>query len=529
MARPVGGEVAKRIRRAAGDGRRGAKRLVAAVSSAAPGAVRRPLGTRAVVGGAAGAGLLIAVGLVAATGPWQAGQRVAERSAARTAEAALGHRPVEHRPAGHRPGGAGSGPGSDAASAPAVLAALPANGAAPAPSAVAKALAGPLGNPALGSVTATVLDARTGRLLYSRAGTTPMTPASTTKLATATAALHVLGPEHRITTRTVLGAKNTLVLVGGGDPTLTAAAAPAGAGGDADLADQPARLSDLADRTADALKRSGTTKVTLRYDLSAYTGSPYDSIGVNDNLAKQVPLMVDEGRVDPGSTENAPRFSDPAANAASRFAALLGRFGITVQGAPASGRAPAGAAALAAVQGLPTADLVEKMLTESDNDIAEALARQVALAEHADPSFAGGGAAVRRVVTSLGVPPAGLALHDGSGLDRANTIPAETLARLLALSAAPGHPELRAVATGLPVAGFTGTLDERYIGGGGGGGAGVIRAKTGSLTGVNTLAGLAPDADGRLLAFAFMSNKSFDATAARTALDKLASTVTSLR
>ncbi|MGK5695953.1 D-alanyl-D-alanine carboxypeptidase, partial [Streptomyces sp. URMC 128] len=82
-------------------------------------------------------------------------------------------------------------------------------------------------------------------------------------------------------------------------------------------------------------------------------------------------------------------------------------------------------------------------------------------------------------------------------------------------------PELRPALTGLPVAGFTGTLTTRYTDGAGG----VVRAKTGTLTGVNTLAGTVVDRDGRLLAFSFMANDTNDPAAAQTALDRAATTL----
>ncbi len=77
--------------------------------------------------------------------------------------------------------------------------------------------------------------------------------------------------------------------------------------------------------------------------------------------------------------------------------------------------------------------------------------------------------------------------------------------------------------TGLPVAGFTGTLIDRYPKESPG--TGVVRAKTGTLTGVNTLAGTVVDADGRLLLFAFMTTGTTDPRAAQSALDHMASTL----
>jgi D-alanyl-D-alanine carboxypeptidase/D-alanyl-D-alanine-endopeptidase (penicillin-binding protein 4) len=82
------------------------------------------------------------------------------------------------------------------------------------------------------------------------------------------------------------------------------------------------------------------------------------------------------------------------------------------------------------------------------------------------------------------------------------------------------------VLTGLPVAGFSGTLSERYRkpAAGAGLGAGVVRAKTGTLNGVSALAGLVRTADGRLLAFALTADGvPLGATKqAEAALDRLA-------
>src|SRR5207249_12149526 len=112
-----------------------------------------------------------------------------------------------------------------------------------------------------------------------------------------------------------------------------------------------------------------------------------------------------------------------------------------------------------------------------------------------------------------------------SGLSRRDRVPAAVLAEVLALDTAPGHPELRAAVTGLPVAGFSGTLGGRFGNGSAAQAAGVIRAKTGTLTGVSSLAGMATDADGRVLVFAFMTEDATDTAAARAGLDRLAAAV----
>ncbi|HEX2820990.1 MAG TPA: D-alanyl-D-alanine carboxypeptidase, partial [Streptosporangiaceae bacterium] len=110
-----------------------------------------------------------------------------------------------------------------------VLAAGTERGPLPTASGLRSALAGPLSAAALGpGVGALVADPATGQVLLSEQGSRPATPASTTKLATSAAALAVLGANARFRTRVVRGATaNSVILVGGGDPTLAVNAYPA--------------------------------------------------------------------------------------------------------------------------------------------------------------------------------------------------------------------------------------------------------------------------------------------------------------
>ncbi|MFG2845549.1 D-alanyl-D-alanine carboxypeptidase/D-alanyl-D-alanine-endopeptidase [Kitasatospora sp. NPDC048296] len=393
-----------------------------------------------------------------------------------------------------------------------------------------QALAPALADKNLGTVTIAVADAAGGQLLYGSGENTAATPASTTKLATTVAALSLIPGDARLTTRVVRGADpGTVTLVGGGDPTLTALPVDqvqiGGQPANADTA--PASLEALARQTAAALRAAGTTTVKLDYDLSMYAGNPAHRTNPdNHNIALVVPLMVDEAKVDPKSREEAPeRVADPAGAAAEAFAKLLAAQGVTVEGRakPAAAPAAADAPVLGKVDSPTIARLVERALTTSDNQLAEAIARQVALAVHQPGSFEGAATAVTQELAKLGVPMAGVVLNDGSGLHSGNAIPPAVLVRLLALAASEQHPTLRPVLTGLPVAGFTGTLDKRYgSGSGAADAAGLIRAKTGTLSNVNTLAGTVVDADGRLLAFAVMTRTSAPADTARAAMDRIA-------
>ncbi|MEV7193880.1 D-alanyl-D-alanine carboxypeptidase/D-alanyl-D-alanine-endopeptidase [Streptomyces sp. NPDC093510] len=471
--------------------------------------------------GAATFGLVIAAGAVAAAGPWDSsGQRTAERDRAASQEALGG---ADH--AGGTPGRAPETPPS----APSVLAGLGAPaGTAPAPTdrALAEVLDPLLKDPALGPErSAVVLDAASGKRVYGKGAGEGLTPASTIKIATGVAALSALGPDHRITTKTLLdpGSSGTpdVVLVGGGDPTLTARK-------DGRYTDTAASLRTLAADTARSLKSRDIDKVGLKYDTSLYSGPAQHPIGPNENITPVSALMADEGRLDDSSSGPAPRAGDPAAEATKKFADFLSTEGIKTNLSPsdsakASEGAESRAESLAKVESPPLSSLVERMLTHSDNDIAEALARQTAVAAKEPASFEGAGRAVRAQLRKLDLPLSGAKFADGSGLDRSDRVSAELLAALLDHAADPGRPELRSVVTGLPVAGFTGTLVDRYPKDSPG--TGVVRAKTGTLTGVNSLAGTVVDADGRLLLFAFMTTGTTNPQAAQTALDHMASTV----
>lgn len=474
-------------------------------------------------------GILVAVLAVWAAGPWRDGYRVAEHHGDKSGgvQAASGQ------------GGSGTGGGAagERRITPPVLLPVAEDPAGPVPTdAGVKAALDPLlADPALGGkVAVSVVDAVTGRPLYGREPDRGATPASTTKIVTSVAALSALPADMRLTTRVVMGADpGTIVLVGGGDPTLTALDGSQYAG-----SYTPARLDQLAEATAKSLRAAGVTSLKLTYDNSLYTGSPNHPIGVNTNITPVVPLMADEGRVDGKIAEGpSPRLTDPSGKAAQQFAQFLAKQGIAVNGAPAQGTAPPTGAAgaptapgtqLAAVQSPPIPEFVEQMMTASDNDMAEALLRHIAVAKGKPASFEGGEQAVREVLAGLGVDVGAMDLNDGSGLNNQNKLPPAVLTKAITLAASPAHPELRPTLTGMPIAGFTGTLADRFDDKTSLGGAGIVRAKTGSLTNVSTLAGLVRDKDGRLLAFAFLADGVKGAPeVARPALDNLATALSS--
>ena len=136
---------------------------------------------------------------------------------------------------------------------------------------------------------------------------------------------------------------------------------------------------------------------------------------------------------------------------------------------------------------------------------------------------------VSNTLSDLGVRMAGARLYDGSGLSRDNRLPIESLVDVLQVAADPEQPHLRAVISTLPVAGFSGSLDYRFTREPAG--LGLVRAKTGTLTGVHGLAGVASTRGGHLVVFAAVADrvpvpKTY---AARDQLDRIAGALSSCR
>lgn len=123
----------------------------------------------------------------------------------------------------------------------------------------------------------------------------------------------------------------------------------------------------------------------------------------------------------------------------------------------------------------------------------------------------------------LGVDTTGARILDGSGLARGNRLRPETLLDLIGVVADGDHDELRTVLSGLPVAGFTGSLAARFESGDAEG-LGAVRAKTGTLRRVHGLAGTVTTVDGVVLGFVAVADRVRvpDTLAARAKLDEVA-------
>ncbi len=393
---------------------------------------------------------------------------------------------------------------------------VPDSSEAPSTTGMTAALASALADPNLGSLTGRITDAHTGAQIWEQRANVPMQPASTNKVLTAAAALLTLDRDARITT--VVQAADqarmpgVVVLVGGGDPTLSAAPP-----GEATWYKGAARISELADQ----VRKSGVQATAVQVDTSLFTGpdmapgwDPAD-IGGGD-ISPIQSVMLDAGRIQPTTVESR-RSPTPALDAGRALAAALGLGADRVTFAPG----PAGGRQLASVQSAPLMERLRQMMYLSDNVMAETIGREVAKASGRPLSFAGAAEATLSRIAAAGIDVSGASLVDSSGLSVADLLTAMTLDGVVNAAAGPGKPELRPLVDLLPVAGGSGTLSDRFhTTDVKNSSAGWLRAKTGSLTGTNALAGIATDVSGRELTFAFISNNA--GNEGRTALDALA-------
>lgn len=353
-------------------------------------------------------------------------------------------------------------------------------------------------------------------------------PASTTKLLTLGAALQVLGPEHTFTTRVVRGeAPREVVLVGGGDPLLASKPLTV----DEAASTYPARadVATLALQAAEAL--GGHGRVRVRYDDSLFTG-PTDNPAwrrdyVPDDIVSPITaLMVDGGVAPDGLT----RSDDPSLAAARAFAEALTAAGVRVTGEPQRVVVRAGAEELAAVESAPLSELAERILDVSDNEGAEVMGHHVGLATSGTGSFEAGAAGVLDTLRGLGIATAGDEVYDGSGLSRRNRVATSTVLALIQHAAGPDGEAMRSLVTGMPVAGFSGSLTYRFADGPAVA-RGLVRAKTGTLTGVHALAGIAVGRDGAPMAFVLAADKvaADEKVDAQAALDRAAGALAACR
>jgi D-alanyl-D-alanine carboxypeptidase/D-alanyl-D-alanine-endopeptidase (penicillin-binding protein 4) len=328
-----------------------------------------------------------------------------------------------------------------------------------------------------------VRDLDSGRTLFESKADVARVPASVEKLYTTSAALLRFGPDATLKT-TVAGDgfmdpdgvwRGNLYLRGGGDPTLN-------------REDLQLLASDLA--AAGIVRVDGSVLGDeTRFDL--LRGS-YDSGGAYDTDMGGVlsALTLARGFAKDGK---------PAAQAAGQLAKVLRGEGIRVEGRSGVGTTPENATQLASADSPPMRDLIRLTNVPSDNFLAEMLVKNLGASFGGAGTTTAGVAVVRSTLTSFGVHPR---IVDGSGLSRADRTTPRQVVRLLETM---HHQEIAGSFEGsLAVAGRTGTIRKRMRGTPA---QDRCRAKTGTLIGVSSLAGVCTAVGGHTIAFAMLMNR----------------------
>jgi D-alanyl-D-alanine carboxypeptidase/D-alanyl-D-alanine-endopeptidase (penicillin-binding protein 4) len=348
------------------------------------------------------------------------------------------------------------------------------------------------------NLSALIVDDVTGEVLYSQHSERAMIPASTMKLVTAIGVLRELGIETRFSTKVVQDG-NTLTLVGGGDPTLVSKT-PTNWRGKPPGVEQPPSLDQLADLVAQKLV--GQTGPFLLNTDSSYFKSEKSAASWPSSFIKEGFVSPITGlTVDFGVDEAGHPYMSPKKFAGEYLAqALTSRGFETSLGEEAV--AEKSSLEIGIVESAPVLDIVERMVTTSNNTMAEFLSHQVGK-KYGDDSFANSAAIISKNIEEVGLDMSGVELHDGSGLSARNKITSQLLVEILRY-AHTTNSTVWPLLSGLPIAGVSGTLEERFASHASG--RGYVRAKTGTLSGVVSLAGSVTTESGNVLDFAIMAN-----------------------
>jgi len=391
-------------------------------------------------------------------------------------------------------------------------------------------IAGPASDGLLMSLEGYVMRADTGEVLFDRNGTTPARTASVLKVFTAAAAVARLGPDFQITTSVYEGSTpGTIVLVGRGDATLSALPV-----GQESFYPGAPKLQTLAETAVAnyATKYPGTPITTVVLDASYWNAADKwdeswkrseQTIGYHSEVTA---LQVDGDRADPRASTS-PRSTDPIGRAGAAFVeALLAAdpSGEVVDPSIATTLGTAvGSTTLAEVKSQPVRVLIKQMLLVSDNTLAEMLARVVSKQSDMNGSAASLQQAIPSALMTFDVPATGLTIRDGSGLSDLNAVPASTMTDFMR-KVRDGVSGLDVVRDGLPVAGQSGTLANRFSGDNAVA-RGNVWAKTGWIDTAYTLSGYLNAADGTPLVFTFYAIGDGIRSEARGALDTLTTAV----
>ncbi len=347
--------------------------------------------------------------------------------------------------------------------------------------------------------------------LYARNPFTQLVPASNNKLFTTAAALTKLGAQYQIRTP-VFGDSNspdlaTLRVIGQGDPSFGTA-----------------QLNALTQQ----LRQRGIRQVQqLIGDDTVFRGADFNPYWDQDDRGQGYAppinsLMLNQNNVYSGAVSN------PGNYFVGEFRNRLASAGIQVKSSTLVKRttAPLGEVELASVISPPLSSLIFETNQESDNAYAEAILKTLGRLQNPNSpdSTTSGIAAVRSILTDLGVNPNRYRMVDGSGLADRNRASAEAFVQTLQAMAE--RPDADIFRRSLAVGGVSGTLSNRFRNTPA---QGIVSAKTGTISGVVALSGYVTPQNYSPIVFSILVNSGNSASTVRASVDSLVIALTRLR
>ena len=387
--------------------------------------------------------------------------------------------------------------------------------------------------------------------LYSRNASKYFTPASVTKLMTTAAALQTFGPNYRIRTSAYSDANGVVRVVGRGDPSLKTEQLTSLA---KQLRQKGVRRINRLIANDSYFKGEAVEPSWMWEDIQFYYGAPVNSLMLNENAAvirlfpqrvgqplrlkwdnpvdasgwkvvnqtvtsgkgtkKYISVKRDlrgqtlylKGQLAQNSNPDITAIAvfDPVQNFLQHFRQSLRKEGISVTGIYRETTNKRGRE-IAAVQSPPLSELIKETNINSNNLYAEALLKALAVKKPAPNNQTTVSAALEVMKSNLaaiGVDPTTYRLVDGSGLSRKDLISPQALVQTLQGMAK--SPHASAFRASLPVAGKNGTLKYRFRNEVP---QGAVQAKTGTMTGVVSLAGYVSAPNYGPVVFSIMVNQ----------------------
>lgn len=348
--------------------------------------------------------------------------------------------------------------------------------------------------------------------LYAHNPSVLLVPASNNKLFTTAAALKKLGAQYQIRTPAFGNSTEPILqslrVIGQGDPSLST--------------NQLVLL-------ARQLQQRGVRQVNLLIgDDTVFRGASFNPFWDEEDRGQGYAAPINSLMVNQNNIYYGAAVPNPGNYFVGEFRKVLGNAGIKVVNSTLVRRtpAPAGEVELAAVVSPPLSSLIAESNQESDNIYAEALLKTLGRLQ--DPngtdSNTSGVAAVKSILSELGVNPNRYSMVDGSGLADRNRASAEALVQTLQAMAL--QPEAPIFRRSLAVAGQSGTLKSRFRGSVA---QGIVAAKTGTITGAVSLAGYITPPNYSPLVFGVIVNSGSSASTVRSLIDEMVVLLSRLR